>query len=753
MIRTKAEQVERDLHDLADNAKRDPADRARAAGEIDELTAELAEVGLSSRAGWYSSMLLYLTGGSVAVLSYLFFPDMVPAGVAYLGVFAMLLGALSWVGAQYLANSDWATHLRLILGLGIFAAGIFVAGDMRMAFTMMPLFVLITPTFLYGARFALPYVTLVTPLIFFVVLLTPGAAPFAHAVITSGAMLMITLSFMAAERRTRALARLNSKMAFTDPLTEIANTRLLRETLSDALLTGEQFALYAIDLDNLKLVNDRFGHTTGDEVLKAVAAALEDELGGGDLVARRGGDEFSILVSHPKAIDLDRLTERLAQAIERARLAVCPEVSPSGSVAHVLSGPADSISSILQRADDALHEAKSEFRLRNSGPERAADTYADQPAPDDREEALRSASEAVSRAYEPEAASGSVANFTARLRVNSDKVDLPWSYLATTLAPIAIAFVLLSAVGSLAPLPVAVGVGVGFAIAALSAGAFRAAKIRAPRWPIGWVLAATIALFCLMVSQAGAAGVALIDVFVVIALFGFYVLRPAVAALMLVACCAAFLGFSLAGDYPYAEVRSAVTISVTLVAAALVAKVRSVTLGFVRDNRELSEVDALTGVANLRALRLRVASAIAAAEHEKTFGRPMLMTIDLDRFKQVNDRYNHTVGDQMLESVARAIAECVRIDEMVARRGGDEFFVLFRSSTNDHLATVAPRVSEAVAHARARICPDLTPTASVGWIAWEQGQNVADFLAAADAIMHDEKIETRERGYESSSTS
>jgi diguanylate cyclase (GGDEF)-like protein len=125
----------------------------------------------------------------------------------------------------------------------------------------------------------------------------------------------------------------------------------------------------------------------------------------------------------------------------------------------------------------------------------------------------------------------------------------------------------------------------------------------------------------------------------------------------------------------------------------------------------------------------------------------MLMTVDLDRFKQVNDRYNHTTGDQVLEAVARAISECVRIDEMVARRGGDEFFVFFDRSTPEHLEQVIPRVRQAVAHARERICPDLTPTASVGYLTWEPGQSAEQFLEAADGIMHDEKIETRSRGY------
>jgi diguanylate cyclase (GGDEF)-like protein len=186
-----------------------------------------------------------------------------------------------------------------------------------------------------------------------------------------------------------------------------------------------------------------------------------------------------------------------------------------------------------------------------------------------------------------------------------------------------------------------------------------------------------------------------------------------------------------------------------LVAAALVMKVRSLTLRFVRTNRELSEVDALTGVANLRALKLRVETSMAAADPNSLDRRPILVTVDLDRFKQVNDTYNHTVGDQVLESVARALSETVRVEELVARRGGDEFFILFGNETPQHIESVIPRLNEAVAHARLRICPDLVPTASIGFVSWKPEDSIEDFMHRADTVMHDEKIETRERDYSS----
>ncbi len=723
-----------------------------------DVNAGLAEIGLSSKSGWYASILLYGVGGLVTVLIGLLRPELVPTGVTYLGVLAMALAGMSVIGARYLSNADWATHLRLFLGLMIFLVGAVVAGDLRLAFVMLPLFVLITPTFLYGARFALPYVSTVVPAILVVMLLTPGPGRVAHAVISAGAMLMVVISFMAAEHRTRSLARANRELAYSDPLTGIANTRRLRETLSFHLgrpQGDEPFALFAIDLDNFKLVNDTFDHTTGDKVLKAVADALSGEVGADDLVARRGGDEFSVLIAHPEGIDMARLTTRLSKAIERARMATCPQVTPSGSVAYVLSQQRDTISTILQRADDELHETKLAFHAEHGDRDSvvvdiAGDIDPSAPRVADRDAALRSVSAAVSRAYgAPGRRRGSATGaekVVADVKGFARSLDPVWGFVMSMTAPIGIVFLALTLAGAFSPMPTLVGL-VSSAVLLLATGAaWYASKRGVKARFVVLVFLMAIAAVTFMVAYAGQTGTAILDTYVVLGLFGFYFMRPRVAMAVLVLCAGIFVGFAVGADYPDGGIRSAITLAVMFVAAAIVIKVRSITLTFVRKNRELSEIDALTGVANLRALRLRVQSAISEAEGTDA-PAPVLMTVDLDRFKLVNDRYNHTTGDQVLAAVARAVSETVRMDEMVARRGGDEFFVLFQKTTPDHIENVIPRVEEAIKHARERICPDLVPTASVGYMMWRSGQTADEFMESADGVMHDEKIETRARGY------
>jgi diguanylate cyclase (GGDEF)-like protein len=162
---------------------------------------------------------------------------------------------------------------------------------------------------------------------------------------------------------------------------------------------------------------------------------------------------------------------------------------------------------------------------------------------------------------------------------------------------------------------------------------------------------------------------------------------------------------------------------------------------FARKNRELSELDALTGVANLRALRGRVVDAVERASSQQL--HPVLVAIDLDEFKQVNDVHSHSTGDRVLIAVARAVSERIRLDELVARRGGDEFVVVINDAEPQYAEAVVQRIDDAIARARRRICPDLRPTASVTSVPWRPGETPDDFLHEADIALHGKKAKSR----------
>ncbi len=129
---------------------------------------------------------------------------------------------------------------------------------------------------------------------------------------------------------------------------------------------------------------------------------------------------------------------------------------------------------------------------------------------------------------------------------------------------------------------------------------------------------------------------------------------------------------------------------------------------------ELSLKDPLTGLANRRHVRAvlereidRVARSGEAA---------LLLMLDIDHFKQVNDRHGHLAGDIVLQSVARTLESCVRPMDTVARYGGEEFAIVLPACQFGFGRVIAERVRRAVEATPVRISPSLTlnVTVSIG---------------------------------------
>lgn len=155
----------------------------------------------------------------------------------------------------------------------------------------------------------------------------------------------------------------------------------------------------------------------------------------------------------------------------------------------------------------------------------------------------------------------------------------------------------------------------------------------------------------------------------------------------------------------------------------------------------LSDRDALTGLANLRPLYERVELGLQEAERSGA-GFTVIM-LDLDGFKRVNDEYSHSVGDETLRVVARAIADTVRRDELVARRGGDEFAIVTGATDPTEIQTLIRRVSHNVSDARVDILPAVRSGVTVGYATMQEGDTVGRLLARADRELHDAKARAK----------
>ena len=159
--------------------------------------------------------------------------------------------------------------------------------------------------------------------------------------------------------------------AFRDPLTGLANRTLFRDRVKHVLdrLRGrskQRAAVLFLDIDHFKLLNDKFGHSRGDDVLRVVADRVRWAIRPGDTAARLGGDEFAILLedvdAYPAArLVANRLLDALAAPIALADSA--PTVGASVGVA--LSGiGGETVDDLLRNADIAMYAAKASGRGR-----------------------------------------------------------------------------------------------------------------------------------------------------------------------------------------------------------------------------------------------------------------------------------------------------------------------------------------------------------------------------------------------------
>jgi diguanylate cyclase (GGDEF)-like protein len=120
--------------------------------------------------------------------------------------------------------------------------------------------------------------------------------------------------------------------------------------------------VFAIDLDGFKEVNDRYGHEVGDVTLREIAARLTRVMRPQDTVARRGGDEFAVLVPDVGSlVEVERIATRLLQAIEQPLVQQQgrPTLSVSASIGIALAPEQGrDLERLLQLADLALYDAK-----------------------------------------------------------------------------------------------------------------------------------------------------------------------------------------------------------------------------------------------------------------------------------------------------------------------------------------------------------------------------------------------------------
>jgi diguanylate cyclase (GGDEF)-like protein len=167
----------------------------------------------------------------------------------------------------------------------------------------------------------------------------------------------------------RALARIEEleASADTDFLLDIPNRRGFERELDRSIAYIKRYhasgALIVLDVDRLKPINDAYGHAAGDQVLKAIVAALRRHVRSSDVIGRLGGDEFALLLWNLSETDARAKAASLEEAVDRLTFTFLGRTVRAGASAGVaVLGPHAEARKALEEADSAMYVRKAQRR-------------------------------------------------------------------------------------------------------------------------------------------------------------------------------------------------------------------------------------------------------------------------------------------------------------------------------------------------------------------------------------------------------
>lgn len=148
----------------------------------------------------------------------------------------------------------------------------------------------------------------------------------------------------------------------------------------------------------------------------------------------------------------------------------------------------------------------------------------------------------------------------------------------------------------------------------------------------------------------------------------------------------------------------------------------------------LALVDPLTGLYNRRVAEERLA---AEASRSQRYGNPLtVVSLDLDKFKEINDTHGHLAGDQVLKDFAARLSSAIRLSDFASRMGGDEFLVLLPECSATQVEAFLARLRPMEIDCGGKKIPIRF---SAGWVGYEQGESTEQFLERADRTLYADK--------------
>lgn len=709
---------------------------------VNESAADsLESIGISRRFAWRLAGTLFISSSSTSLIlgGFRVVPQLDVPAILYADVVAIAIGLALIFIARYSPADRWL-HIPAFIGYATIAIpAMTLEHSLVVSYVAVYMLPAVAVAFLLGLRHSPPHAAVAAALIVITLVVKGEPAVSTRSLTLVFAIVGCVLMIGIVRRQMATAAHEYRSLAASDPLTGIANPRGLHQQLATAIdeseRAGERLAVFAIDLDRFKLVNDTLSHSVGDTVLIEVARTLMSRAAPGDLVARRGGDEFIYVARGLEALSPEATAGELARELAAARQTICPDIEAGVSVGHTVWIRGEQVDSLLARADAELCATRQASRSGHRAPTRS-DAVEDngRPAWQDAHSGPVAAGDASDpRDLRP----------TARPRIKAEptqrELRTAWLLAATMSAFWGLSIGALALSGLDANLR-GTSMMVGAAICLVSAIAYLYIATRRTRQ----VYIHVTALFAagttvIFLAGAGTSAPALVDGYLVTILFVFLFLPPLQAIPYLIGEMGLYAWFLTQSDSPYAATQITAGVVVAVLTTATLSLMRRRTAAYATLVAAETEIDPLTGIANLRALRRHLGATIASTDDVT------ILQLDLDDFKLVNDLYSHTVGDAILRRVAHAIDGAIGAEHYCARRGGDEFTIVVKAAPPRVIADLTHRVNQAIEHERRLITPTIRPTVALGCTRHVPGESIDLLIKRADLALHDAKRAGRER--------
>ena len=257
-------------------------------------------------------------------------------------------------------------HRASQFNLGI-AASLYTAGGVAVAYLNSPIFVFWMFPAMFANVFLLRALNALVANMLAVIALIPLAFSLDNKVDAVAMLSSLILSSCLAYvfgKQTERQRRMLEKSASQDPLTELGNRRALNQVMKDCLNDFQRnqipATLIVFDLDYFKLINDRFGHSVGDDLLQKVAQLLNLRIRKTDRAFRFGGEEFVVLARNTPLEEARLFAEQLRLNISLELNAPNGEMTASFGCAQIK--PDETLDGWFNRADKAVYQAKDNGR-------------------------------------------------------------------------------------------------------------------------------------------------------------------------------------------------------------------------------------------------------------------------------------------------------------------------------------------------------------------------------------------------------